>query len=282
MSKTVNDIGLGRIIAWISAHVFKKSESVSTQVLGIDSTPSNNSSNLVTSGGVYNFVNTQLTSVLKYKGTIGSSGATITSLPATHAVGDVYVVKTAGTYANKACEVGDYIICNTDGTSANDAHWDVVNGENQVDNKSASLAAAGSSVTIATVDGTDITVTTPSTWTGLTKTGTITKVGTTSSGDVTVSSSNNTASFGSAVTVGTVGGVDLKFTMPSAPSSAGTLNTTATTAQSTNSSESLSGSVTLHKVAKTGTYSDLIGIPTIPTIESLTTSEIDTIWSNAS
>lgn len=47
-------------------------------------------------------------------------------------------------------------------------------------------------------------------------------------------------------------------------SGAGTLNTTATTAQSTNASESLTGSVTLHKVAKTGTYSDLIGTPTIP------------------
>ena len=53
MSKTFNDTGMGRIIAWISAHVFKKSEAVTVQVLGIDSTPSNNSSNLVTSGGVY-------------------------------------------------------------------------------------------------------------------------------------------------------------------------------------------------------------------------------------
>lgn len=44
----------------------------------------------------------------------------------------------------------------------------------------------------------------------------------------------------------------------------GTLNTTATSAQTTSSSESLSGSVTLHKVAKTGTYSDLIGTPAIP------------------
>lgn len=50
-------------------------------------------------------------------------------------------------------------------------------------------------------------------------------------------------------------------TIPAAP---GTLNTTATTAQSTSASEALSGSVTLHKVAKTGTYSDLIGKPTIP------------------
>lgn len=52
------------------------------------------------------------------------------------------------------------------------------------------------------------------------------------------------------------------------PSAPGTLNTTATTAQSTNSSEALSGNVTLHKVAKTGAYSDLIGTPTIPTIST--------------
>lgn len=58
-------------------------------------------------------------------------------------------------------------------------------------------------------------------------TGTITKVGNTSSGAVTVSSANNTASFGSAVTVGSVGGVDLKFTMPSNPNT----NTTYTFAE---------------------------------------------------
>ena len=46
-----------------------------------------------------------------------------------------------------------------------------------------------------------------------------------------------------------------------------TLDTTATTAQTTSASESITGSGTikLHKVAKTGTYSDLIGTPTIPT-----------------
>lgn len=53
----------------------------------------------------------------------------------------------------------------------------------------------------------------------------------------------------------------------SGSSGAGTLNTTNTTAQSTSSSESLSGTVNLHKVSKTGTYSDLIGTPSIP-IES--------------
>lgn len=58
---------------------------------------------------------------------------------------------------------------------------------------------------------------------------------------------------------------DVSLSIPSAP---GTLNTTATTAQSTSSSEALSGSITLHKVAKTGAYSDLIGTPTIPTIST--------------
>ena len=43
---------------------------------------------------------------------------------------------------------------------------------------------------------------------------------------------------------------------------AGTLDTTATTAQSTNASESLGGSVTLHKISKTGAYGDLLGAPT--------------------
>lgn len=59
---------------------------------------------------------------------------------------------------------------------------------------------------------------------------------------------------------GQTGAVNL--TIPSAP---GTLNTTATTAQSTSSSEALSGNITLHKVAKTGTYSDLIGTPSAVT-----------------
>lgn len=45
--------------------------------------------------------------------------------------------------------------------------------------------------------------------------------------------------------------------IPAIPSAPGTLNTTATTSQTTNASESLSGSVTLHKVSKTGSYWDL-------------------------
>ena len=103
---------------------------------------------------------------LKYKGTIGTGAVTsthINSLPASHDVGDVWVVSSAGNYAGKACEVGDYIVCNTKGTTANDAHWDVLNGENQVSDKGATLTVPytttePTATTIATVDGTNITL----------------------------------------------------------------------------------------------------------------------------
>ena len=61
-----------------------------------------------------------------FKGTIGSSGATVTALPATHYQGWTYKVATDGKYAGQACEVGDMIICVTDGTAANNAHWAVI------------------------------------------------------------------------------------------------------------------------------------------------------------
>ena len=71
--------------------------------------------------------NTKLaaTDAMQYKGTLGTGG-TITALPATHSQGDSYKVITAGTYAGVNCEVGDLVICLTDGTAANDAHWTVV------------------------------------------------------------------------------------------------------------------------------------------------------------
>ena len=59
-----------------------------------------------------------------FKGTVGTGG-TVTQLPATHSVGWTYRVITAGSYAGQNCEVGDLVICITDGTSANNAHWTV-------------------------------------------------------------------------------------------------------------------------------------------------------------
>ncbi len=60
-----------------------------------------------------------------FKGTIGTGG-TVTALPATHKQGWTYRVITAGTYAGKVCEIGDMIICVTDGTAASNDHWTVV------------------------------------------------------------------------------------------------------------------------------------------------------------
>ena len=70
------------------------------------------------------FVNNTLAyaNAMTFKGTLGTGG-TITALPASHNAGDTYRVITAGTWAGKYCEVGTLIICTTDGTTANDAHW---------------------------------------------------------------------------------------------------------------------------------------------------------------
>lgn len=61
-----------------------------------------------------------------YKGTIGTGG-TVTSLPSTTAkTGWTYKVITAGSYAGQTCEVGDMIVCLTDGSSSVAATWTVI------------------------------------------------------------------------------------------------------------------------------------------------------------
>lgn len=82
------------------------------------------------------YVQDQMGSVaeaLIFKGTIGAAAdnPTDTELPATHKVGWTYKVATAGTYAGKACELGDMIICVKNGTVAADADWTVV--QNNID-----------------------------------------------------------------------------------------------------------------------------------------------------
>jgi hypothetical protein len=197
MSSPASSITVANISAW----------NAKQDALTFDSLPTENSDNLVKSGALYTVLtNTELvvatalndlnqrvssnqssisnlygeidralTAVLTYKGTVGSNGD-YTSLPSSHEVGDVYVVSSASTFAGQSCEVGDYIICKTSRSTASDNDWNVVNGENQVSNSAATLAAAGSNVTIATVDGTNITISTPASWTGVSKNGTLTGV----------------------------------------------------------------------------------------------------------
>lgn len=86
-----------------------------------------NTTQIATTAFVIGEINSKLAAsdAMQFKGTLGTGG-TITALPASHSKGDTYKVITAGTYAGIACEVGDMIICITDGTSANNAHWTVV------------------------------------------------------------------------------------------------------------------------------------------------------------
>lgn len=63
--------------------------------------------------------------------------------------------------------------------------------------------------------------------------------------------------------------------LPAYPSAPGTLDTTNTTAQTTSASEALTGTVKLHKVSKTGSYSDLLNQPNLSvyvTTTALTTT----------
>lgn len=62
-----------------------------------------------------------------FKGVINANS----DLPADHKQGWTYKIGTSGTYANKVCEVGDIIICVTEGTAANNDHWAVI--QNNID-----------------------------------------------------------------------------------------------------------------------------------------------------
>lgn len=83
-------------------------------------------------------------------------------------------------------------------------------------------------------------------------------------------------------------GLAVILNKPAIPAAPGTLNTDNTTAQTVSASETLSGTVNLHKIAKTGTYSDLIGKPTIPTVNNATLTiqkngtNVQTFTANAS
>lgn len=68
-----------------------------------------------------------VTQALVYKGVVAADAG----LPATHKAGWTYIVQladnaTSGTIAGQNVENGDMLICNANGTAANNAHWNVV------------------------------------------------------------------------------------------------------------------------------------------------------------
>ena len=78
----------------------------------VDTTVTNGSSNLVTSGAVYTAID-NLPEPMIFKGTLGTDG-TITTLPTASSSneGFTYKVITAGTYDSKAAKVGDVFVSN--------------------------------------------------------------------------------------------------------------------------------------------------------------------------
>lgn len=107
---------------------------VDTALTGTPTAPTatqgNNSTQIATTAYVDTAVaavNAAIASGVNVRGTIGEGG-TIEALPvADYKVGDMYVVRTAGTYAGQVCEVGDHILCiKTYADTPNDADWSVI------------------------------------------------------------------------------------------------------------------------------------------------------------
>ena len=121
-------VGLGNVTNESKATMFTNAALTGTPTAPTASN-STNSTQIATTAFVQSLVNSKVAGndAMVYKGTIGTGG-TVTALPTTHEVGWTYKVITAGSYAGNACNVGDMIICLTDGTAANNAHWTVVEG----------------------------------------------------------------------------------------------------------------------------------------------------------
>ena len=115
----------------VTAELNAKAPLASPSFTGIPTapTPANtvNNTQLATTAFVQALVNAKIAAAnaLTFQGTLGNSGS-VTALPTTHSVGELYIVTTAGTYAGQKCEVGDMVVCITAGTAANDSHWSVV------------------------------------------------------------------------------------------------------------------------------------------------------------
>ena len=120
------------VTSGVQAQLNAKAPTASPSLTGTPKAPTaaagTNTTQIATTAFVTSAVNNVLaaTNAMVFRGTIGSSGATVTALPASHHAGDVYIVKTAGSYAGEVCEVGDMVLCVTTGTTANNAHWTVV------------------------------------------------------------------------------------------------------------------------------------------------------------
>lgn len=118
-SVSKSDVGLGSVVN-----------------AGTDSTPTANSTNYITSGGVKKYVDEKVIGAVQYLGTVSSTTTLAALTP--DSVGDFCRVSTAfGDY-----HVGDLLLCKTLKTSSAAATWDVVHGEIDKNTWTANSASA--------------------------------------------------------------------------------------------------------------------------------------------
>ena len=129
---TVAEINyLDGVTSAIQTQINAKAPSASPTLTGTPKAPTatteTNSTQIATTAFVHALINSVLSAsnAMTFKGTIGTGG-TVTALPNDHKVGDVYIVKTSGSYAGQTCEVGDMIVCITTGETASNADWQVI------------------------------------------------------------------------------------------------------------------------------------------------------------
>lgn len=136
-----------------------------------------------------------------YKGTVGTGG-TVTSLPTTGVKnGDMYMVKTAGTYGGHSCDVGDLLIAQgtegDDGIISGTITWTYVPSGNDLDTRY-SLTRTGNKIElIASTDATgsnsgEFTITADNKWIEITNLG-ISHIGPDTASSAAVATSAETA-----------------------------------------------------------------------------------------
>lgn len=122
-SVTKAQVGLGNVdneskATMFTSPVFTGIPTAPTPASTVDNTQ------IATTAFVKSVINKQIAGndAMIFKGVINSNS----DLPATHEVGWTYKVGTIGTYAGESCEVGDMIMCITDGTVADNTHWSII------------------------------------------------------------------------------------------------------------------------------------------------------------
>ena len=224
-----------------------------------------NNTGFVTGGAVKTYVDNAINNLpepMIFKGTLGTNGM-ITSLPtaASSNEGFTYKVITAGTYASQSAKLGDVFVSNGISWVLIPAGDDVEDTWRQIEVNGTSLLNTGISTgavnfksgTNVTVSGSGNDITISSTY----KDTGATSVEATGNGNVVSGASYDASTRKITLNKGVAA-----LTSHQAIK---TLKTDNTTALDASSSEDISGSgtINLHKVAKTGNYMDLINKPSI-------------------